>query len=90
MSCHIKWAWNWGLDWQAQKTALNLTGNLANHEAKGVFLTVVVGDFAPVRLVFAWTSAEGVPLLLGQVNFFMEFEVCFYRAQEAFEVRPKH
>lgn len=79
-----------GLDWQAQKTALNLTGNLANYEARGVFLTDVVGDFAPVRLAFAWTNAEAVPLLLGQANFFMEFEVCFYRAQKAFEVRPKN
>jgi hypothetical protein len=67
-----------------------LTSNLANYEARGVFLTAVVGDFAPVRLAFAWTNAEAVPLLLRQVNFFMEFEVCFYRAQKAFEVRPKN
>ena len=42
-----------------------------------------------VRLAFAWTQAENVPLLLGQVNFFMEFDTCFYRSQLAFDVSPK-
>ncbi len=30
-----------------------------------------------------------VPLLLGQANFFIEFDVCFYRSQKVFEVTPK-
>ena len=29
------------------------------------------------------------PLLLRRMNFFLEFDVCFYRSQLAFEVRPK-
>jgi hypothetical protein len=39
-----------------------------------------------VRLVFAWTQAQDAPVLFGQVNFFMECEVCFYRADGSFEV----
>jgi len=39
--------------------------------------------------VFAWTRAENVPLILGQVNFFMEFDVCFYRSQLAFNLSPR-
>jgi hypothetical protein len=27
--------------------------------------------------------------LLGRMNFFLEFDVCFYRSQLAFEIRPK-
>jgi hypothetical protein len=46
-------------------------------------------QFKPVQLVFAWTRATNVPLLLGQVNFFMEFDVCFYCSQLSFEVSPK-
>ncbi|WP_244913187.1 hypothetical protein [Phormidesmis priestleyi] len=38
----------------------------------------IVGEFEPLQLVFAWTQATNVPLILGQVNFFMEFDVCFY------------
>ena len=28
-------------------------------------------------------------MILGQVNFFMEFDVCFFRSQAAFEINPK-
>jgi len=30
-----------------------------------------------------------MPVLLGQVNFFMEFDGCFFHSQAAFEVNPK-
>jgi len=30
-----------------------------------------------------------VPLILGQVNFFMEFDVCFYRSQLEFAISLK-
>jgi hypothetical protein len=43
----------------------------------------------PVRLVCAWTRAEEAPVLFGQSNFFMEFDVCFYRSQRAFEINLK-
>ncbi|OLP18580.1 hypothetical protein BST81_09825 [Leptolyngbya sp. 'hensonii'] len=76
-------------DWQRQTTALSLTGNLAQYEARVVLAQAVVGQFEPVQLVFAWTQATNVPLILGQVNFFMEFDVCFYRSQLEFAVSPK-
>ena len=78
-----------GYDWERQTTALNLTGNLAQYEARVVILRVAIGQFEPVQQVFAWTQATTVPLILGQVNFFMEFNVCFYRSQLYFEVSPK-
>jgi hypothetical protein len=78
-----------GADWEEQTIAVQLTGNLAQYEARAVLLSAEVGRFPPVPLVFAWTRAEAIPLILGQVNFFMEFDVCFYRSQRAFEVRPK-
>jgi len=42
-----------------------------------------------VRLAFAWTQTDNVPTLLGQVNFFLEFDACFFRSREEFEVQPK-
>lgn len=78
-----------GASWEQQTTRLRLTGNLAQFEARGLLVSAVVGQFAPARLAFAWTRATNVPVLLGHVNFFMEFDVCFYRSQLAFEVRPK-
>lgn len=78
-----------GYDWVRQTTAVNLTGNLAQYEARVVLAQAVIGQFESVQLVFAWTQATNVPLILGQVNFFMEFDVCFYRSQLEFAVSPK-
>ena len=54
-----------------------------------LIVTAEVGDFASVRLAFAWTQGEKVSLILGQMNFFMEFDVCFFRSKLEFEVNPK-
>ncbi|MEZ4590770.1 MAG: hypothetical protein R3D55_06465 [Chloroflexota bacterium] len=79
-----------GAVWEQQTNALQLTGNLAQYEARVLIVSAQVGQLTPVRLAFAWTQAENVPLLLGQVNFFMEFNVCFYRSQLAFDISPKN
>jgi hypothetical protein len=68
---------------------LQLSGNLAACEARVLVVTALVGNFAPVRLAFAWARTDAVPPLLGQVNFFMEFDVCFFRSRQIFEVRSK-
>lgn len=60
-----------GAIWADLTTSLQLSGNLAGEEARGLLLTATIGSFAPTRLVFAWTRAEHVPLILGQINFFI-------------------
>ena len=78
-----------GAVWEEQTMMLQLSGNLAQFEARVLILSVTVGQFPSVRLVFAWTQVNNIPLILGQANFFMEFDVCFYRSQKIFEVTPK-
>lgn len=78
-----------GAVWAGHAPSVRLTGNLAQFEAQALLLTARVAEFPPVRLAFAWTRAEEIPLLLGQVNFLMEFDVCFYRSRFAFDIRPK-
>jgi hypothetical protein len=78
-----------GAKWEAQTIPVKLTGNLAQQEARVLIVSATVSKFLPVRLAFAWSRSEEVPVILGQVNFFMEFDVCFYRSQGAFEVKPK-
>jgi hypothetical protein len=68
---------------------MKLTGNLANLEARAVAVTAIVDRFAPVLWAFAWTQSDTVPVILGQVNFFMEFDVYLSRSQAFFEVKPK-
>jgi Aspartyl protease len=78
-----------GLIWENEMLSVVLTGNLARFEARAVVIDAQVSSFPTVNLAFAWTKATNVPLILGQANFFFEFEVCFFRARSEFEVRPK-
>jgi hypothetical protein len=80
-----------GAVWAEQATRVPLVGSLGHAEARALVVygahPQLTGD-APVRLVFAWTRLEA-PVIFGQTNFLMEFAVCFYRAEAAFEVYPK-
>jgi hypothetical protein len=70
-----------GAIWEEQTVRLPLAGNLATVEARGLFVHVQIGNLEPVRLAFAWAQASQLPLILGQTNFFREFDVCFQRSQ---------
>jgi hypothetical protein len=78
-----------GAAWDARAPSLELTGNLAREESRALMVTAKVGQFPPVVLAFAWARNNSVPVLLGQTNFFMEFDVCFFRSKAVFEVRPR-
>ncbi len=78
-----------GLDWEQETRSVELSENLAAVEARVVVVSAVVGKFAPVRLAFAWAKTDSVSVILGQVNFFLEFDVCFFRSRGLFEIRPK-
>jgi hypothetical protein len=78
-----------GAIWEDHTIGLELSGNLANFEARGIILTAHVGLLPPVDLAFAWTLASTAPLILGQTNFFAEFDVCFFRSQGIFEINLK-
>ena len=78
-----------GAVWERQRLSVPLGGNLARFEARALVLTANVERFSPVELAFAWTQDKNAPLILGQMNFFLAFDVCFYRAESVFEISPK-
>ena len=78
-----------GANWEEQMVLPNLSGKLANYEARGIALEGRILGFKPINLVFAWTKSDDVRLILGQVNFFAEYDVCFFRSQGYFEIKPK-
>jgi len=78
-----------GLIWEDERLSVLLAGNLARFEARAVVVDAQVSSFSTINLAFAWTQAPNVPLILGQANFFFEFDVCFFRARSEFEVCPK-
>jgi hypothetical protein len=79
-----------GAVWENQTVQIPLSGNLAQSEARGVVISGRVGNFSPLLLAFAWTQATDVPVILGHMNFFAEFNVCFYCHESAFEIHPRN
>jgi hypothetical protein len=75
--------------WDDRRAIIQLAGNLSNQPAMPFSATAEIGDFVPTELVFAWVRSPNAPLILGQTNFFLEFDVCFYRSKSEFEVNPK-
>lgn len=75
-----------GAIWEEQTVRLPLAGNLATVEARGLFVHVQIGNLEPVRLAFAWAKTSYAPLILGQTNFFREFDVCFQRSRRTIEI----
>lgn len=78
-----------GAVWEEQTVPIQLSGNLARMEARGLVLSATVAEFPSILLAFAWTKSREAPLILGHMNFFAEFDVCFYRADFAFELCPR-
>jgi hypothetical protein len=78
-----------GAVWDDTKANIRLVGSLGGQTAIPMFVMAEIVDLPVVRLAFAWVKSDAVPVILGQTNFFMEFDVCFYRSQLEFEIRPK-
>jgi hypothetical protein len=81
-----------GAVWDEHTISVPLVGSLGRMPARALVAFALHPQIAPdtpVRLVFAWTRVDDAPLIFGQMNFFAEFDVCFYRSQEAFDVRRK-
>jgi hypothetical protein len=78
-----------GGTWDDRKAIIQLAGNLGNQTAIPFTAIAYVGEYSPIELVFAWVKNPNIPLILGQTNFFMEFDVLFYRSRLEFEIKPK-
>lgn len=78
-----------GLAWESQTFALDVMGILAGAPAFGVVVTGQVTGLPRASLIFAWTRKNDVRLILGQTNFFQEFDVVFSGSQQIFEISPK-
>ncbi|GAK61490.1 hypothetical protein U27_01391 [Candidatus Vecturithrix granuli] len=77
-----------GLSWEAQTRKLTPVDILRGAPVVGIRLYGQIKPFPLVPLVFAWTQKNDIPLILGHVNFFGEFDVHFYDTQGFFELRP--
>jgi len=78
-----------GGKWSESDAKFQLGGKLSRVASIPLILTAQVGLFHPVRLGFAWTQSDTVPIILGLNNFFQQFDVFFYRSELEFEIKPR-
>ena len=81
-----------GAVWENQTIQMQLTGNLGQFEACGLFVYISIPSVTQnlfVRQLFAWTKAEIARPILGQTNFFDEFDICFFKTEACFDVTWK-
>ncbi len=78
-----------GAEWDDNRAIIQLSGNLGNQPAMPLAATTEIETFPPTELLFAWTRSPNAPLIFGQTNFFLEFDVCFYRSRSEFEIKLK-
>jgi hypothetical protein len=77
-----------GTDWNSLTVPCSVGGSAGGIAGKLLVVDGTVSPFGAVQLAFAWVQSDAVPLLLGQTNFFMAFDVFFYRTRGYFEVQP--
>ena len=79
-----------GLVWEDQTFPIDLGGILTGSQAYAVLLQAQIIDLPPTQLAFAWVSkpSSEIRSLLGQVNFFQEFDIHFYGNQQRFDIEP--
>lgn len=78
-----------GMIWDDAEAKVNLGGIVSGSGGIPILVSTRLGEYEPVELMFAWTKRNDVPLILGQVDFFMYFRVCFERYNLEFEITPK-
>jgi hypothetical protein len=78
-----------GRDWDKEKPISGISGNLSQSEARAIILTVTIAPFDPLRMLFIWVKTDIARVILGQINFFQEFDVCFFASAEKFELQRK-
>lgn len=76
-----------GAVWSDRQAVIQLSGNLGRQPAIPFFVTAKIANFEPIQLAFAWAKDTDI-LILGQTNFFLAFNVCFYRSKLLFDIQP--
>jgi hypothetical protein len=77
-----------GFVWQPNKATIRVAG-ITQGAAMPILLAADFGDIQGARPAFAWCQSDSVPLVLGQTNFFMAFDICFFRSRSEFQIVPK-
>ena len=74
-----------GFTWQPNKATIRVAG-ISQGAAMPILLSADFRDIKDATLAFARCQTDAVPLVLGQTNFFVEFDICFFRSRSEFQI----
>ena len=77
-----------GAYWVEQPVGTFIQGITDGAASRSLSVSVSIGDLPSMKMTFAWTMAD-VPLILGQIGLFSNFDVCFYRSDGYIELAPR-
>jgi hypothetical protein len=77
-----------GVDWDSLNVPCSVGGSAGGVPGKILAVYETVAPFPTVPLAFSWVKSDTIPIILGQTNFFLNFDMFFYRAQRYFEIQP--
>jgi len=78
-----------GGEWNRVPELPPLTGALGEMKVRALLVSYthpLLTHGEPVELLFGWADKDHVRVLLGQMNFFRQFDSCFFLADGYFEV----
>ena len=75
-----------GADWDAPSVVEDLQGLGGGIKAKRIVADLYVETWPGIRQIFAWAHDDEIPVILGQIDFFQNVDVCFHRSRNSFEV----
>ncbi len=76
------------LNWE-EGVDIVLSGNLGKAPARAFYLNCTVQGLEVTQLELNWSMLEDIPVILGQFDFFQNFDVCFSYSENEISVRPK-
>jgi gag-polyprotein putative aspartyl protease len=68
---------------------VQLGGNLGKASARTFTLNCTVTGLEATPLEVNWSMLEDVPVILGQIDFFAQFDVCFSYAENEISIRTR-
>lgn len=75
-----------GADWDAPSVIEDLQGLGGGIKAKRIVVDLYVETWPGIRQIFAWAHDDEIPVILGQIDFFQNVDVCFHKSRNSFDV----
>lgn len=77
-----------GAGWTGHTIPIYVPGRKAAVQVAPLMIRGSIAPFPSVILFFGWAATDKVPVILGQQNFFEQFDICYHKARSQVEISP--